>query len=147
MKMTQGELLHAKELLKIASAVQFTVFGIPSLYYGDEAGLEGYHDPFCRRTYPWGREDAELLSHYKKLGEIRKDHKAFSGGAFKITHRGNDFIAFERKKGKDRVFVAANAGYQKEIALIGSWRDELSGKVYENKILVDRDAAIILTEM
>ena len=45
------------------------------------------------------------------------------------------------------MFVAANAGDQKEITLIGSWRDELSGKVYENKILVDRDAAIILTEM
>ncbi len=146
-KMTEEQRKRAKRLLKMISALQYTVYGVPSLYYGDEAGIEGYHDPFCRLPYPWGREDTELLAHYKKLGEIRKDHKAFAGGEFKITHHGDDFIAFERKKRKDRVFVAANAGDQKEIALVGRWRDELTGKVYENKVLVERETAVILTEM
>ena len=41
----------------MASFLQFTLPGAPSIYYGDEAGMEGYRDPFNRRTFPWGRED------------------------------------------------------------------------------------------
>ena len=69
-KMTDAQRKKARSRLKIASTLQYTVFGVPSLYYGDEAGLEGGHDPFCRQPFPWGNEDKELADHYKKLGEI-----------------------------------------------------------------------------
>ena len=68
-KMTEVQLEKGKKLLMLISTLQYTVYGVPSLYYGDEAGVQGYHDPFCRLPYPWGREDAELLLHYKKLGK------------------------------------------------------------------------------
>ena len=71
---------HAKRLLMIGSTLQFTVFGVPSVYYGDEAGLEGYRDPFCRMTYPWGREDRSLLAHYRRLGRLRATYAALQGG-------------------------------------------------------------------
>lgn len=86
----------AIRLLKIASAIQFTVFGVPSVYYGDEAGVEGYHDPFCRMPYPWGRENRELLVHYQHLGEIRRD-PAFDGGDFSWIGHGAGWIAYERR--------------------------------------------------
>ncbi len=61
----------AQERLQAASFLQFMLPGAPSIYYGDEAGMEGYNDPFCRRPYPWGREDRELLAHYRLLGKLR----------------------------------------------------------------------------
>ena len=45
----------------------------PSLYYGDEAGLVGYADPFNRGTYPWGHEDQDLLAFFQEIGVLRKN--------------------------------------------------------------------------
>ncbi len=56
--------------------LQFTLPGAPTVYYGDEVGLVGYADPFNRGTYPWGREDEELLAHYRRLGQLRRDNPA-----------------------------------------------------------------------
>ena len=94
-------------LLKIISTIQYTVYGVPSLYYGDEAGVEGGRDPFCRRTYPWGDENHELLEHYKSLGELRKD-PVFATGDFKVVDSGIGYIVFERTLGDKKVTVMSN---------------------------------------
>ena len=60
------------KLLKVASAMQFTLPGFPCIYYGDEAGMEGYRDPFNRCCYPWGKENKELIEWHKKLADVRK---------------------------------------------------------------------------
>ena len=86
------------------------MFGIPSVFYGDEAGLEGYHDPFCRRPFPWGREDAELLAHYKRLGAIRAENPVLAAGDFRILAEEKSAIVFERKNEKGHLIVAANRG-------------------------------------
>ncbi len=105
----------AARLLKLASTLQFTVFGIPSVYYGDEVGMEGYHDPFCRFPFPWHDLDdpirADLLTHYRALGNLRKS-PAFHGGDFKILHHGETHIAYERTSldGSDRVVIAIHRG-------------------------------------
>ena len=52
----------------------FSVPGMPCIYYGDEAGVEGCADPFCRRTYPWGREDQDMLARYKAMTAMRNGH-------------------------------------------------------------------------
>ena len=65
----------AKRRLKIASALQYFLPGVPCLYYGDEAGAYGYEDPLNRGTYPWGREDGDLVDHYQRLGNLRKEHQ------------------------------------------------------------------------
>ena len=59
-------------LLKAAAIIQYSLPGVPTIYYGDEAGLQGYRDPFNRACYPWGSENTELIEFYKKLGEIRQ---------------------------------------------------------------------------
>ncbi len=107
--MTNTEYERGKKLLMIASAVQFTVYGVPSVFYGDEAGLQGGRDPFCRRPYPWGREDGELVAHYKLLGEIRK-LPVFKNGDFSVRCSGKGFIVFERTSEDLQIVVAANAG-------------------------------------
>lgn len=78
-KLPDSEYEKAKKKLYLASVLQFTLPGIPSIFYGDEAGLQGFDDPINRRPYPWGSEDKEILAHYKKLGRIRRENRAFFG--------------------------------------------------------------------
>lgn len=71
------------KLLKIMTLIQFTFPGVPLLYYGDEAGLEGLKDPYNRATYPWGFENKKILNWYKNLIHIRNDNKALRTGKWK----------------------------------------------------------------
>ena len=59
--------------LKLLVLFQMTFPGVPSIYYGDEAGMEGYADPYNRGPYPWGRQEADLLSFYKKAITLRNN--------------------------------------------------------------------------
>ena len=89
-------------------ALQYTLPGVPSVFYGDEAGVEGYGDPFCRTAYPYGREDTDLIDFYKKIGKIRRENCAFRDGEF-IPHYSQDsFIIFERKSKNNRILIAVN---------------------------------------
>lgn len=66
---------NAQFLLKTAAIIQYSLPGVPTIYYGDEAGLQGYRDPFNRACYPWGNENQNLIDFYKKLGQIRHSLK------------------------------------------------------------------------
>lgn len=88
-KLPDSEYEKAKKKLYLASVLQFTLPGIPSIFYGDEAGLQGFDDPINRRPYPWGSEDKEILDHYKKLGRIRRENRAvFRAGSICVTKKG-----------------------------------------------------------
>lgn len=109
-RMSETDRRRAVQLLRIAATLQYTVFGVPSLYYGDEALMEGYGDPLCRRPYPWGREDRSLLTFYKKLGKIRREHTVFGDGEFELLAEGAHALAFSRRNAREWVIVAANRG-------------------------------------
>lgn len=106
--LTAEQYIKGKKLLKLAALLQYTVVGLPSLYYGDEAGLTGYGDPFCRCTYPWGREDAELLDFYKKLGFARKNCTAFKEGNLEFLAVGLGYILFRRFDGESSAIIGVN---------------------------------------
>ena len=99
---------QAKELLMAASFLQFTLPGAPSIYYGDEAGMEGYKDPFNRRTYPWGQEDPVLLGHFRSLGQLKKNQPALQLGDITFTHCSGRRISFTRAYGNSRLTVYIN---------------------------------------
>ena len=86
----------AMDRLMMASFLQYTLPGSPSLYYGDEACMEGYRDPFNRRTYPWGREEPEFISHFQRLGELRKTFEALRLGDIHFFQAGDKHIGFTR---------------------------------------------------
>ncbi len=111
-KMNETQMWHAKKLLYITALLQYTLPGIPSLYYGDEAGMEGYGDPFCRGFYPWGKEDFYLVEFYKKLGQFRRNSKSFEDGDFCPVSAGPNHFAFIRKCDGEQVFVAVNRSYE-----------------------------------
>lgn len=96
------------KLLKIAAAIQFCLPGVPCLYYGDEAGMQGYKDPFNRFCYPWGKENEELLEFYKLLGKIRKENKCFAEGEFCTVSEMLGCLAFVRKDKDSEIMLIAN---------------------------------------
>jgi glycosidase len=79
-------------------AIQFFLPGVPCIYYGDEAGQQGYKDPFNRRCYPWGKEDKELVEYVKELGRVRRSSKLFIDGKFSILYMDDNVIAFSRTR-------------------------------------------------
>ena len=148
-RLSLDQLERGINLLKIAAALQYTVYGIPSLYYGDEVGLEGYRDPFCRMPFPWHELDmptrAEILDFYKKLGSIRRDEQAFDGGDFCILDHSESAICFERKKGDSRVIVIANRGedYKLDIPSGETYLDLIHGEKHTDSVLIPENSVKI----
>ncbi|MBQ3817303.1 MAG: glycoside hydrolase family 13 protein [Clostridia bacterium] len=110
--LTEDEYKKGKRLLKLAAVLQYTLPGVPSVYYGDEAGVYGFSDPFCRGTYPWGEEDKELIEFYKKLGQFRRKTKAFASGEFIPVYANYGSIVYIRKKGESEVLIAVNRWHE-----------------------------------
>ncbi len=112
LRLTPEERERGVKLLKLISALQFTLFGFPCIYYGDEAGMEGMSDPFCRYPFPWHNIDGEINEHYKKLGGIRRAEKIFRGGEFRITKAEGGYFEFVRYKKEENsyILVAVNMG-------------------------------------
>ncbi len=111
-RLDEGQYSHAKRLLKLAATLQYTLPGVPSVFYGDEAGLQGYGDPFCRAAYPWGCEDDELLEFYRVLGHVRRENEAFREGEFIPLHSEIGYMAFIRKSDSNRVLVCVNRWHE-----------------------------------
>ena len=82
--------------LKALYTVIATLPGIPAVFYGDEVGLEGYSDPFNRMPYPYGKEDLSLLSHYKKVGDVRRGNCVYHCGGFNTLFLDENIFVFER---------------------------------------------------
>ena len=141
------------ELLKIAATIQFTAYGIPSVYYGDELGLEGYGDPFCRMPMPWQdmgeRYRAELLEFYQTLGMIRREEKALDGGDFYVVRHSESDIVYVREREDSRVIVAANrgGGFDIEVPEGAVYVDLISGERHTEIVTVESDKALILKEI
>lgn len=100
---------QARVLYKAALAINFFLPGVPSVYYGDEAGLTGGDDPFNRRFFPWGKEDSDILSYVKEVSAIRRNSRVCRDGGFYPLSAERGCIAFLRyKEGEKRIAVISN---------------------------------------
>lgn len=143
-KLPDSEYEKAKKKLYLASVLQFTLPGIPSIFYGDEAGLQGFDDPINRRPYPWGSEDKESLAHYKKLGRIRRENRAVFSGGFNMRDE-NGLVAYERAGGDDEILIAVNAGEDDKTLFINKEYTSLyNNKEYKDVVDVPAGAFVIL---
>ena len=107
-KLSAEGLETARQQLFMASFLQFVLPGAPSVYYGDEAGMEGFADPFNRRTYPWGKEDPRLLTHYRELGALRNGCEALRLGDIQFFQASGGRLGFTRNYQGRQVSVFIN---------------------------------------
>ena len=113
-RMTPVQRKTALMRLRMAVFLQFTLPGMPCIYYGDEAGMEGFEDPFCRACYPWGREDEELQAYYRMMTALRGSSEALRRGGLRVLAAGSGRIAFSRAFGDESLIVCVNHS-------IGEW--------------------------
>ena len=101
--------------------IQMTWPGAPTIYYGDETGLCGWTDPDNRRTYPWGREDYELIEFHRYMTGIHKRNMALKKGSLKALVADRQLIAYGRFCGKNRCVVAVNNSAVSRTVRIPVW--------------------------
>lgn len=136
---------EAVRLVKMASALQYTLPGVPCVYYGDEVGMEGFEDPFNRKCYPWGEGDKDLLKWYKKLGAVRaNEREIFAHGKYCCVDSDHGVMFFKRKTETETVYVVVNnsgSEYTPELPK-GEYTDLMTYKPFGGKV-ADKGVAII----
>lgn len=99
-----------KAVFREAVVMQMTWVGAPTIYYGDEAGLCGFTDPDNRRTYPWGKEDRQMIQFHKDIIHLRREHDELRNGSLKYVDSDYNFLAYGRfhRKGQSLILVNNN---------------------------------------
>lgn len=99
-----------KAVFREAVVMQMTWVGAPTIYYGDEAGLCGFTDPDNRRTYPWGREDKEMIAFHKDIIRLRREHNELRSGSIKYIDADFNYLAYGRFHRKGQCVILINNG-------------------------------------
>ena len=130
-RLSSEEMARGLARLRLGTLILYTFPGSPTVYYGDEAGMEGFEDPFNRRTYPWGEENQELLAWYRMLGGFRHRLAALRRGEIDyLTARGR-LLVFRRTLGDEQAVTAINAGPQeRRVCLPWAAQDLITGEVF-----------------
>ncbi|MHA1984051.1 MAG: alpha-amylase family glycosyl hydrolase [Candidatus Hodarchaeales archaeon] len=130
------------DLYKLAITLLFTFIGIPSIYYGDEIGLEGNYDPDCRRPMIWNEENwnKEINDFYKKIIDIRKSLIELQNGSIKFLYADSETFAFSRFKEDNVTVICVNQAIGEKKVAIPLWKigvinsnfkDLFAGKSYK----------------
>ena len=108
--------------MREAVVMQMTWIGAPTVYYGDEAGVVGFTDPDNRRTYPWGKENKDLVTFHKEAIRIHKESEALKGGSIEILGGRKSVLAYGRFTENDKVVVVINHSEQSTTVKVPVWR-------------------------
>lgn len=132
----KGEMLD-KAILRLKAAVllQYTLKGVPSVYYGDEAGMQGFADPLNRRFFPWDNINNEIHEWYVKLGKIRREFPLFKCGDCRVIYAKEGMIAFIRSDCDSQLLIACNLSPKKRVLHFeGKLTELISERLYSQKI-------------
>lgn len=129
----------AKNKVKAAALLQFTLPGVPSIYYGDENAMQGDIDPFCRRCFDWEHIDEDLTSYYRRLGELRSSRQnIFKDGEYREVFADYSCLIYERRSSDGEcVFVYVNLGAgEYKVAFDGIYQELLTEKAFSDYLIV-----------
>lgn len=94
--LTEAEYEKGKKLLKLCAVLQYFLYGVPSLYYGDEEGLQGDLDPYNRRCFNWENIDNGLIALFSALAAVRRDLPVFKDGKCETIIADGGLFGFSR---------------------------------------------------
>lgn len=133
--LSESEKAAAKRKVMMAAVLQFTLPGVPCIYYGDENAMEGYRDPFCRRCFDWLHTDEELLAFYRKLGALRRKFGVFSEGEYGEVYADSSCLLYERRNSEEVVYIWVNNSYcEYSIHVKGTFQEHLTETVFADRI-------------
>ena len=137
------------EKLKMAVVLQYTLPGVPCIYYGDENGAEGHIDPFCRRCFDWEHLNQDLIGFYKNLGIIRKENQEiFKDGNFKDLYLDNGLFYFKREKDKKSIYVFTNNSNNDYVLNFdGKYINLINNEIYENEKVIKANSFGVLKKI
>ncbi|KAF2955525.1 alpha-amylase [Marinitoga sp. 38H-ov] len=123
--------------LKIAVGIQMTFVGAPVIYYGDEIGLDGEKDPWCRKPFPWDEEfwNMEIYEYYKSLIKLRKENKSLRYGEFEVIKAKLGALVYKRYTEENEVIVITNSRkipVKLDMKLNGNYIDYFTGDIINN---------------
>ena len=108
--LSPAQLARGKARLRLAGMLLYGFPGSPTLFYGDEAGMQGFEDPLNRGTFPWGREDAALLDFFRTLGRLRTQRLSLQEGSLAYVYAQGGGLVIAREHEGETTLIALNAG-------------------------------------
>ena len=102
--LTEDEYTLASNRLFLAAFLQYILPGTACIYYGDEIGMQGFGDPFCRGYFRWNEQDRKLLNLFKALGKIKNNSLPLQKGTISFEIKNN--VLFIKRKHKAQSFTA-----------------------------------------
>lgn len=99
---------HGRRLVCMAYAMLFTLPGIPSIYYGDEVGMQGYKDPFNRAYFDWNSTEAHIISVLKGLSALRRRCPALADGQLFVRYAEGGVLCYERRAAHSALAICLN---------------------------------------
>lgn len=142
-KLNNAERERGIRLMKIASVMQYTLPGVPSVYYGDEVGLEGFEDPINRRTFPWDNINHELLEHYKKLGAMRSKYRDLMVGDMTVLQH-EALLIYQRSNGDRVMRVVINMSDSPQMVSVTHAINAISGEQCEDIMSIAPQGYLII---
>ncbi len=134
----------ARQRLMLGTLLLYAFPGSPTVYYGDEAGMQGYEDPLNRRTYPWGQEDESLPAWYRRLGQLRKERLSLQVGKIRYLYAAGGGLVLERRAGAEVTVAALNAG-DVALELAIPWAGALATDAMTGQQFLAADGIVRLT--
>ena len=130
--------------LRLAALVLFTFPGAPTVYYGDEAGMEGWEDPFNRAGYPWGQEDSELKSFFSSLVHLRREQPALQTGQLHWRWTAGSLLVFTRELDGQLLTTVVNAADTPQTLTL-PWFGDTARDLLSSEVLSPADNVLPLT--
>ena len=136
--LTPADKENAIKKLKMATVLQYTMPGVPCIYYGDENAMEGHIDPFCRQCFDWAHINADLFEFYAKLGEIRKKYREiFKDGDFELLYAQGGLIFYKRTTDFDDLYIFVNNSSKCELLdLQENYQSCITAEIYQKQLII-----------
>ena len=144
-RLDPGQRSLAKSRIWLLTLLQMTMPGVPCIYYGDEAGMEGYSDPYNRGGYPWEEEDEDLKTIYSNAIGVRKLDPVFTGGTFEPFSWDEDVFGFYRDLDNTHAAVLLNRSLGRTHTVTFPAKGERAAEIISGRHVTVEDGRAIIT--